>query len=333
MRHIYMLTAALAIFCGKGYSQVDPHFSQYYAYPIYLNPALTGAIDGDYRITAIYRDQWSGIDNGFKTPGISADFRTNNNFNIGVNLMNQSAGGGVFNSLNAYASLAYTGVRFGTNGNHHLTMGISLGAINRRFDQTKFRTGSQWDAATGYDPTLPNRENLTKPSATVFDAGAGLLYFDATPQKKSHIFAGFSAYHLTRPSDPFIAGGTNERLPMRLSAHGGIKIGLSDVLSITPNVLYMRQGNADEKMVGAYGQLMVNETLDFLVGANYRYKDAVSPYVGFYYKDLVIGLNYDVNVSDLGKAGGGANSFEVSLSFTGRKRSKGETVPFICPRL
>lgn len=48
-------------------AQVDPHFSQYYMYPSWLNPALTGAFDGDYRVTGIYRSQWGNITNPFAT--------------------------------------------------------------------------------------------------------------------------------------------------------------------------------------------------------------------------------------------------------------------------
>jgi type IX secretion system PorP/SprF family membrane protein len=315
------------------YAQVDPHFSQYYAYPMYLNPGLTGVLDGDYRVTAMYRNQWSGIGSGISTPAVSADMKTAKNINLGVNIMNQSAREAGFSSLNAYISLAYTGIRFGSNGNQHISAGFSLGMLNRRFDQSKFRTGSQWTVGNGVDPSLPSMENLDKTSATVFDAGAGILYYDATPDKKANLFAGFSAYHLTQPEDPFIAAGTNSKLPARYSLHGGVKLLVSENFSLIPNLLYMRQGNAEEKMAGAYGQLGVNETTDLLLGANYRFKDAISPYIGFYYKDFVLGASYDITHSDLSKYNGNANSFEISLSFIGRKKSKTEVVPFVCPRM
>jgi hypothetical protein len=43
-------------------------------YPSFLNPALTGAFDGDYRVSGIYRTQWGNITSPFSTPGVSADF-------------------------------------------------------------------------------------------------------------------------------------------------------------------------------------------------------------------------------------------------------------------
>ncbi len=65
-------------------AQADPHFSQYYVYPSWLNPALTGAFDGNYRLAAIYRNQWGNISNPFSTYGVAADFTTNKQFNFGA---------------------------------------------------------------------------------------------------------------------------------------------------------------------------------------------------------------------------------------------------------
>lgn len=315
------------------HAQTDPHFSQYYAYPLWLNPALTGAIDGDYRVTAIYRDQWGSTGAPFRTPGVSADIVTNKNVSLGINIMNQSTGSGGYNYLNGYASMSYTGIRFGKDGNQHIALGISLGMINRHFDQSKFKTGENFNPATGaYDPSRPSNDNFGKMSSTSFDAGAGAMYYDATPGKKANVFLGFSAFHLTQPKDPFTTEGTAEKMPVRLTAHGGVKLNLSEGVSLTPNLLYMRQGNAEEKMAGAYAQMRVNETTDFMLGANYRFDDAISPYVGFYYKNFVLGASYDINNSDLGKAGGNANSFEISLTIIGRKSAKADAVPFVCPR-
>lgn len=323
---LLLLTLAAAI---TGHSQTDPHFSQYYAYPLWLNPGLTGAIDGNYRVTAMYRSQWGGISNPFATPGVSADFVTNKNVSFGVNIMNQRAGNIGYSYLTGYGSMSYNGVRFGY---HQISMGMSFGILNRRFDPTKFRTGDQWLAATGYDPTNGSGEALTKTSAIAFDAGVGAVYYDGTPGKKANLFGGISAFHLTQPQDPFFASN-GEKMPMRLTVHGGLKYNVNEDFSITPNLLYMRQGASQEKMVGAYGQMRVNEITDFLVGANYRFGDAFAPYVGVYYKNYMISASYDVNVSDLGKVGGNANNFEISLTLIGRKSVKQDAVPFVCPRL
>src|SRR5215217_3866892 len=75
-------------------AQTDPHFTQNYTYPMYINPAMTGGSDGEYRVSAIYRSQWGSVGNPYRTAGVSFDTRTNNNLALGANLMNQSAGDG-----------------------------------------------------------------------------------------------------------------------------------------------------------------------------------------------------------------------------------------------
>ncbi|HEX6427643.1 MAG TPA: PorP/SprF family type IX secretion system membrane protein [Niastella sp.] len=333
MRNLAIMAIGLvSVLCGlTTQAQTDPHYSQYYIYPLWLNPGLTGVMDGDYRVTAIYRRQWDNVSGPYVTPGVSADISTNKNVSLGLNIMNQQAGSGGYNYLTAYASMAYTGVRFGADGNHRISMGMSLGLISRRFDQSKFQTDEMWDPQTG--ATLGNDEVLNKTAGSNFDAGAGIMYYDATPGKKMNLFAGFSAFHLTQPEDPFIADGEPQKMPVRYTAHGGAQFNVSEAVSVTPNLLYMRQGQATEKMIGAYTQFRVNEDADFLLGANYRFKDALVPYAGVYYKNFVLGVSYDVGTSDLSKVTGKANSFELSLSVIGSRAFKAKRIPFVCPAM
>jgi type IX secretion system PorP/SprF family membrane protein len=326
------LSGVLSVFIQDVKAQVDPHFSQYYVYPSWINPGLTGAFDGDYRVAGIYRNQWNSVSSPFSTVGISADIPTNKNLNFGINLLNQTAGDGGYSYTTGYLSVAYTGIKFGKQGYQRLAFGVQGGFVGRKINPSKFQYGDQWLAGTGYSPSNPTGDFISKTSSTVFDAAAGILFYDADPTKKANLFVGFSASHLTQPTDPF-ANGTKQNLPLRYTAHAGIKLALSERASIIPNLLYLRQGNAEEKMAGAYAQLKANDITDFLFGANYRLNDAVVPFVGLDYKNLVFGLSYDVNISDLGSAVKSANSFELSLSFVGKKSYKYNDQHFICPRL
>src|SRR5437868_5334222 len=97
---IYRLGSVLflcLVLAGRSIAQTDPHFTQNYTYPMYINPALTGSSDGEYRVSAVYRSQWGSISNPYRTMGVSFDTRTNKNINVGVNLLNQTAGDGGFN--------------------------------------------------------------------------------------------------------------------------------------------------------------------------------------------------------------------------------------------
>jgi type IX secretion system PorP/SprF family membrane protein len=319
----------LLVMGKKSMAQVDPHFSQYYVYPSYLNPALTGVFDGDYRVSGIYRNQWAGITNPFSTPGISFDVNTNKNISFGASIMTQNAGDAGYKYTTAYGSVAYSGIRFGLNNTQRVTFGMQAGMVNRRFDPSKFTTGEQW---SGSGVTLPMTETFTRTSVTMLDIGAGALYIDGKPGKKANFYGGVAVSHLTQPQDYFISDG-DAKLPMRLTLHGGLRYVVNENWSITPNFLFQSQGNAKETMLGAYAQLKASPTSDFLFGANYRFNDAFAPYIGFYHKSFVLGASYDFNASDLGRMTNGANSFELSLSWIGRKAFKAEEEQFICPRL
>jgi len=336
MKRTVFITACLMFMIMQQLSaQTDPHFTQNYTYPMYINPAMVGQSDGDYRASAIYRSQWGAMGHPYRTTGLSADAATRNNLAVGVNLLNQAAGDGGFNYFNAYASVAYTGVKFGKNENHHVIFAMQAGVLNRHVDQTKFKWGEQWNPITGYNASNPTSESFDKTSATTLDMGTGVLYYDASPEKKYNIFGGLSFYHINKPQDPIVSTQSTElnTIPMRYTIHGGASINLMEGTNIVPHILYNQQGNAREFSLGVYGQKMVNEETTIMAGGYYRFKDAIAPYIGVDHKNFVVGLSYDVNTSKLGAMTRNVNSFELSFSYIMRKETKG-LVDFIhCPRL
>jgi len=317
------LTCLMLVIVIRSVAQTDPHFTQNYTYPMYINPALTGSSDGEYRASAIYRTQWGSISNPYRTMGMSFDTRTNKNISLGASLLNQSAGDGGFNYLTAYASVAYTGVKFGKDNTHHIVLAMQGGVINRRVDESKFKWGEQWNPVTGYSASNPTTESFARTSSTTLDIGAGILYYDGAADKKINAFGGFSVFHINRPKDPIVATQSTElnTIPLRYSIHGGVSFNISERFSIVPHALYMRQGTASEAMLGTYLQLNVNAETDLMIGAYYRNKDAVAPFIGFDWKNFVVGLSYDANTSKLGSMTKNVNSFELSLSYIKRNGS------------
>lgn len=334
-RYSFFIVCLCLTFVHRIAAQTDPHFTQNYTYPLYTNPAMTGTADGEYRVSAVYRSQWGSISNPYRTTGLSFDTRTNKNVSLGLNLLNQSAGDGGFDYLNAYGSVAYTGVKWGKDFNHRLVLAVQAGLINRRVNPSKFKWGEQWNPITGYNAGNATTETFARTSSSTFDVGAGALYYDATPGKKANAFGGISFFHLNKPKDPIISTQSTElnKLPLRYTVHGGISFNLFERTSIVPHVLYMQQGTAKEIMLGTYVQLNVNEYTDFMFGGYYRNKDAVAPFVGVDWKNFMIGLSYDVNTSKLGAMSRNVNSFELSLTYVKRTGTKGIFEFIRCPRL
>lgn len=311
-------------------AQVDPHFSQYYAYPLYLNPAFTGVIDGDYRATAIYKNQWLSVGRPYSTTGLSLDMSTISGLNLGLNILQQTAGDGGYRYTQGSVSVSYQGLHFDPDGYQRVIFGLQLGFINRRFDITKLRFGDQWAPGLRGDPALPSNEVFSKTSASAVDNAAGVAYSDDRPDRKINMYVGFSMSHLTQPEDPFLVSGEKRKLPYRYTCHGGIKINLANGTSVTPHFIYMKQGNAEERTFGFFIQRPTSrEDVNLLGGLSYRYKDAFIPYAGLQYRRVQFGLSYDANSSTLGRSVAFTNSFELSVTVTG-KRAEGRQY-FQCP--
>ncbi len=309
-------------------AQVDPHFSQYYAHPLWLNPALTGVTDGEYRVALNAKQQWGTISNSFLTAGASFDRAPVKNLSFGGMVLNQRAGEVSYNHLNVLASAAYR-IRFGREGLQMINFGMQAGILNKSFDPSKMTFGSQYNPSSGYDPGFGIRENFASSNTLVPDFNFGMMYFDGNPHQSLNFFAGISAAHLTRPTDKFL--GNNVRMPIRYAAHGGLRIRASEGMDLTPNALFMRQGNAQEFAGGMYAQLMLNAETDLLFGANYRVDDAAIAFFGMHIKNLTFGLSYDFNTSGLKSATRSQGGLELSVSFTSRRGIIGPN--FFCPRL
>ena len=319
----YLFVAVFSLLTSAVVAQVDPHFSQYYMYPLWLNPALTGAVDGNYRVSVIQRQQWGSIVTPFTTTAISADMTTNKNINFGLNLLQQTSGDVGYKYSTGNLSVSYSGVHLGREGYKVISFGMQGGILGRSINLAEAQVNDQYQNSGSVDLSS------IKPSASAFDMGAGVFYYDADPNKKVNLFAGFSAGHLTQPSDPFLSSNIGAKLPIRYTTHAGANIYINERTQLVPNALVMNQGNESEVMLGGYVQMALNPTADISCGVNYRFKDAVSPYIGLKLGDFTFGASYDVNSSQLGKLAGSTSSFDLSLMYTDSKKQKGY---FKCPR-
>ena len=73
MKKTFLIITLLISFYFQANAQ-DPHFSQFFASPLTLNPALTGKFDGVVRVAGNYRNQWPAFNNVYTTYTASVDF-------------------------------------------------------------------------------------------------------------------------------------------------------------------------------------------------------------------------------------------------------------------
>ena len=121
----------------------DPNFSQFFASPLTLNPALTGKFDGDFRLAGNYRNQWPTINNAFTTETVSFDagiLKTKipdfDQFGVGVMAFSDKSGDGVLQNNYMAVSTAYHKA-LDENGFHQIGLGFQGTFVNKRLDVTK----------------------------------------------------------------------------------------------------------------------------------------------------------------------------------------------------
>lgn len=284
----------------------DVGFSQFYAAPLYLNPAFAGQTECG-RIGLQYRNQWPGMEKAFRTFKVSYDQHLPAiNSGYGFQLMQDQQGAGTFNRT-AFAAHFASQVRIGMRST--LSAGIKAGALQDALN---------WEALKFPDKLHNGTTGELPPDATTRlspDFGAGLVF-----SWDEYLFAGISADHINRP-DLSMFGQDNRALPMRWTLHAGWNIytnqqgyaGRNDEsLLIQPNVLFLQQGAFSQLNAGIY-----LSKYPFVAGSWFRHTvetaDALQVMIGLTVDKFAVGYSYDITVSGIGLNAGGAH--EVSLSW------------------
>jgi hypothetical protein len=166
---------------------------------------------------------------------------------------------------------------------------------------------------------------------TQIETGAGIFYYETSEENKVNSYGGLALAQIYSQKNSF--NDLNVMLPMRLTLHGGAKINYSEKFSLSPNFIYMLQGNSFEFVPGVQSEYHLSNSVSLNTGINYRHLDAINALLGLRINKLSLGFSYDINVSDLNDYVKPVNSTEFSLKFiTSRpEREKRETIK--CPRL
>lgn len=316
-----LLILLIAFSARTAFAQ-DPHFSQFFASPLTLNPAFTGLFSGDYRVAANYRSQWYTISTPFTTGTVSLDFPIMKNiipvsdiWGVGVlALYDQTGGGGLMNTYFS-ASTAYHKALDGI-GNQTLAIGFQAAYVQKRLDFSKLKFENQL-TNQGFDPTLPSGEYFNNSNFSYPDFNVGVLY-NGLIGESSNVYFGASYYHITTPNESFL--GENNKLSSRYTVHGGGGFPINTMLRLYASALYMGQGSATEITAGgALGVLvngLPNDPTTLYIGSWMRYNDAINPYVGLEIGDFHVGVSYDINISSLKSASQSQGGMEISLIYT-----------------
>lgn len=313
----WTLTISLTAFLLTADGQ-DIQYSQYFANPLYLNPAFTGAI-ANHRVTVNHRIQWPELPRAFTNYSVSYDYNAEDlNSGFGLLINADRAGSANLRYTSAAFNYSYT-VNF--DRAFIFKPAISFGYVTRNIDYDKLVFGDQIDfgidGAPSQDPTVSEIAGTS-----YFDLATGFIAYNR------NFWTGFSAFHINEPSNSII-GGENH-LPMKLTVHGGAKFevgnpAFKDIkkVNIAPSFIYKWQGNFQQLDVGAsfhyepviFGLWYRGMPFQESVVPKMINHDAVIILFGVEFDRFQFGYSYDTNISRLSSDTGGAHEFSLQYFF------------------
>lgn len=315
-KSIYILLF-LSCLGNKAFSQ-DPQFSQFYAAPMYHNPAFTGS---GYAPRAIFnfRNQWPSLAANYTTSAVSVDHYIDK-FNSGVGIMLLSDQQGASRLKNTEISGFYS-YQLHLIDDHFLRMGVQGTSSNRSFDSNGLTFPDQFDN-NGYTGD-PSGDPLANTGSNIHfvDFSAGVLYYNP------RAYLGLSVHHLTQPDVAFTA--STDVLARKIMVNGGLNIPLADLSTssnkefvLIPTFLFKQQGKFNQLDLGAY---VTYSPLTF--GLWYRgipvkkndtdalNHDALVALAGFRFDNFSFGYSYDLTISGLGASSGGSHEISIAYQF------------------
>ena len=335
----FILSFCTLFICVICMQAQDVRFSQYYAAPTYFNPALTGAYDGSFRVTALYRDQWRGaLDDPYVSYTVSGDVR----YEVGpkgVNNRDVAAGGMLFMRDQvdvidfSTTFIALTGAYHKTlneKKNSYLSFGLRMGIAQKNINYEHINFQDQFDGVDEYP--LPTNEVLPRNNLSYPDLAIG-LHYTISPKSNSLFNIGGSIDHVIPADVSFYQEVDDQtttfdypenKIYRRYSVDASylFPVGRKDA-SLRPRAAFTSQGPFQEALAGVawkrrVGSLSGNNIQlgGFLRLNNYLESfqpSAAVALIGFELQDVLLGLSYDMNLT--GNQLASRNVFEFSIIY------------------
>lgn len=316
----------------------DKLLTQAFAHPVELNPAYAGAVDGRYRVSIAYRDQWRSIvESPYTTMGVYGDLkivpdqRKDDFFGAGISVVSDRTA--LFNvnqnTLSLYGSY-YKALN--PDQGQYISGGINIGIAQRNINYENIFFNDQFNGLDDY--SLSTAEELPSNNFAFFDMGLGVLFTSNLGQLSNmaigvsldHIpGSSISFYHHTIDPDDLIP---DSKIDRKLTAFASFELASNELVSVLPRVLWQKQGphqmisaatlvkfditNYDNQAFHFGAGIRMNQTSDSPLKPSAAYLLAA-----YEVKGLLIGLSHDMMLTSLSADDRGKGAFELSISFTG----------------
>ncbi len=299
----------------------DPNFSQFYASPLTINPALTSDGESSWRAMTNIRTQSIGVGSTYSTQSFSIDgklkkLNDENYLGIGGVVIAEKAMDGIYKSTYLNLTTSYH-LSIDNNGNG-LAVGLGYIYNNTRIDFAQLSFDQQLSSA-GFDRALPSGEPSLVGATSFSSACAGIMFTHTSDY--SFFNVGIAGYRFAK-SNRSVLDDKTQYISPRYDIHGEFGSSISDNLNLNISLLHMVQNGSSSTTFGtslglvhSTDQIEEDKLRMLNVGLFYRMGDALIPYIGYSYNSFQFGFSYDVNVSPVKSGSMSSNSFELSFVF------------------
>lgn len=292
-------------FCDNLFAQ-DPEFTQFYANPLYLNPAFAGTARCP-RFCLNYRNQWPAISGTYVTYSASYDQHFDAiKGGLGILLYDDRAGQGTLTTFSASGIYSYL---LNVSRKFSLKFGVQATYFEKSIDWSKLTFGDMIDERMGF--VYNTREVPGRSKKSNADFSAGILGYT------KRFFFGVAVNHLTQPDEGLISASP---LPMKITGHVGAVFAIGDKkneVTLSPNILYQQQKDFQQLNLGLYA------TKGVVVGGLwYRNQDSFIALVGIQTHKFKFGYSYDITTSKLTNATAGSHEISFGLILACKAKKK-----------
>lgn len=299
----------------------DPFFSQYFANPIYLNPAFAGSGENT-RFSTNFRNQNPSVPGAFITYSAAFDhYFQSISSGIGIIAITDKAGEAQISNSSISGIYSYK-VRI--NDRVSVNTGIQASYIQSSLNWNTFTFGDQIDSKLGFINPTNEKQPITT-NVHSFDFSGGCITYT------KNMVLGLTLNHLSQPSTSHYLG--NDKLYYKSTFfYIGKYIlynALNNKITFSPTIIYQRQHQFQYITGGAY----LNKN-PLIVGILYRNafknSDAFTILAGIDTKSFRFIYSYDINLSKFVNFIGGSHEFSLYLLFENfKKENNNRTI--ICP--
>jgi type IX secretion system PorP/SprF family membrane protein len=316
----------------------DIQFSQFYANPIFQNPANAGNA-GTPRFIINYRNQWPALGAAFQTASCSFDTQiADSEWGLGAQIINDRQGSHFQN--NNLSLQASRGVSLNYEQTAKLYFGLQTTFISARYDANSGVNFADQFSASGIAPISADPLAGGAISKSAVDFAGGVVFEYQPSETGNYWWLGATVHHLGKSIQRQPQSLFNQRLGVQAGLRLPLNINIwqhgyghesSRDKSLTLSSVFRQQGSNFQLDFGvnlSYSPVMLgvwyrNIPLRTLNGFSQR--DALVFLVGFQQDKFMVQYSYDFTVSSLGFASGGAHEMTFWYGLDSLFGYKGKT--------